>query len=113
MDLSGRIGAFGKKKMILAAFITDNRYTASQIATTFTNHHFSPLAFVLGRAFNYNADDIQNSVTYLESIRYEWHLRYNTKNKAEWENSLEAWREVMYWVKELEKEIPEGELVRD
>lgn len=112
MDLCGHIGARGKK-MMLAAFVADNRYTASQIATAFTNHHFSHLTFALGGAFKCNANDIQKSVTYLESIGYEWHLRYNAKNKAEWENSAEAWREVMHWVKELEKGIPEGELVRD
>lgn len=110
MDLCGRIGSRGKK-MMLAAFLPDNRYTASEIASAFTNHHYSHLTFALGGAFKCNAKDIQKSVTYLESIGYEWHVRYNEKNRAQWEDSAEAWREIMHWVKELEKGIPEEKLV--
>lgn len=112
MDLCGHIGARGKK-MMLAAFVADNRYTTSQVASAFTKHHFSHLTFAMGGAFKCNANDIQKSMMYLESIGYEWHLRFNAKNRAEWEDNAEAWREVMHWVKELEKGIPEGQLVKD
>lgn len=112
MDLCGLIGTRGKK-MMLAAFVADNRYTANQIATAFTKHHYSHLTFPMGGAFKCNGNDIQKSVKYLESIGYEWHLRYNEKNRAVWEDSAEAWSEVMHWVRELEKGISEGQLVKD